>query len=87
MYNLLMSTLSISELRADIARAVASTKKAPVEISKHGEPVAFLVSPSMYEKMLDALEELEDIADFDKAMVRPDEGIPWEKVKKELGWE
>ena len=39
------------------------------------------------EKMLDALEELEDIADFDKAMARPDEGIPWEKVKKELGWE
>lgn len=81
-----MTTLTISELRADISRAVSSTKKAPVEISKHGEPVAFLISPSMYEKMIDALEELEDIADFDKAMANPEPGIPWEQVKKELGW-
>lgn len=87
MYNKVMTTFTISELRADIALAVSSTKKAPVEISKHGEPVAFLVSPSMYEKMIDALEELEDIAAFDQALASPDESIPWEKVKKELGWE
>lgn len=80
-----MTTLSISELRADIASAVKSTKKSPVEICKHGEPVAFLVSPSMYERMLDAMEELEDIADFDTAMANPTEGIPWEKVRKDLG--
>jgi prevent-host-death family protein len=85
MYNLEMTTLSISELRADIARAVSSTKRAPIAISKHGEPVAFLVSPSMYEKMIDAMEELEDIADFDAAMANPSEGIPWEKVRKDLG--
>jgi prevent-host-death family protein len=85
MYNLIMQTLTISELRADISRAVSSTKKAPVEISKHGEPVAFLVSPSMYERMIKAMEELEDISDFDEAMAGPDESIPWEKVKKDLG--
>jgi hypothetical protein len=41
----------------------------------------------MYEKMVEAMEELEDIADFDKATTGPDTSIPWEKVKKELGWE
>jgi hypothetical protein len=39
----------------------------------------------MYEKMIDAMEELEDIADFDAAMANPSEGIPWEKVRKDLG--
>ena len=82
-----MTTFTISQLRADISHAVSSSKKAPVEISKHGEPIAFLVSASMYEKMVEAMEELEDIADFDKAITGPDNSIPWEKVKKELGWE
>ena len=82
-----MTTFTISQLRADISHAVSSSKKAPVEISKHGEPIAFLVSASMYEKMVEAMEELEDIADFDKATAGADNSIPWEKVKKELGWE
>lgn len=80
-----MTTLTISELRADIAQAVASTKKAPVEISKHGEPVAFLVSPSQYEKMLEALEDLEDLKLIKGALKAPGKNLPWEQVKKELG--
>ena len=85
MYNLSMTTLSISELRADIARAVSSTKKAPVEISKHGEPVAFLISPSMYERFVDALEDLEDLRTIEEALKQPGKNTPWEQVKREMG--
>ncbi len=80
-----MTSLSISELRADISKAVKSAKKNPIEISKHGEPVAVLVSPSLYEKMIGALEELEDIAAFDEAIKRKDESVLWEKARKDLG--
>ena len=84
-YTLPMTSLSISELRADISKAVKTAKKSPIEISRHGEPVAVLVSPSLYEKMMEAMEELEDIAAFDEAIKRKDESIPWEKARKDLG--
>ena len=84
-YTLPMTSLSISELRADISKAVKTAKKSPIEISRHVEPVAVLVSPSLYEKMMEAMEELEDIAAFDEAIKRKDESIPWEKARKDLG--
>ncbi|MEI6216717.1 MAG: type II toxin-antitoxin system Phd/YefM family antitoxin [Actinomycetes bacterium] len=80
-----MTSLSISELRSDISSAVKGAQKAPISISKHGEEVAVLVSSSMYEKMISALEELEDIAIFDEAISNKDESIPWEKARKDLG--
>jgi hypothetical protein len=36
--------------------------------------------------MLEDLEELEDIAAFDKAMEDKSDGIPWDQVKKDLGF-
>ncbi|MET3718660.1 MULTISPECIES: hypothetical protein [unclassified Arthrobacter] len=39
-----------------------------------------------YEQMLDALEEVEDIAAFDAAMAEEGENIPWAQVKADLGW-
>ena len=38
----------------------------------------------LYERLLEELEELEDIRDFDEAMKDPD-FVPWEEVKKQLG--
>ena len=37
------------------------------------------------EKMMEAMEELSDIAAFDEAIKRKDESIPWEKARKDLG--
>lgn len=36
--------------------------------------------------MLDALEEVEDIAVFDAAMADEGGNIPWAQVKADLGW-
>ena len=38
----------------------------------------------LYERLLEELEELEDIRDFDEAMKDAD-FVPWEDVKKQLG--
>ncbi len=80
-----MTSLTISELRADISKAVKSARKSPIAISKHGEEVAVLMSKSMYEKMLDQLEELEDIAAYDAAKERREDSIPWSEARKDLG--
>jgi len=80
-----MTSLTISELRADISKAVKSARKSPIAISKHGEEVAVLMSKSMYEKILDQLEELDDIAAFDAAVARKEDSISWSEARKDLG--
>jgi hypothetical protein len=36
--------------------------------------------------MLDAIEDQDDIAAFDKAVLEEGPNIPWEEVKADLGW-
>lgn len=86
MYNSLMTDISISLAREDLAATIAKAKNAPVTISRHGVPIAVIIAPSQYEKMLNSMEELEDIAAFDAAMAENSAPLPWEQVKKELGW-
>ena len=85
MYNIYMSELSVTDARAELPAAIKKSQKSPVHILKHGEPVAVLISPTLYQEMLEAMEELEDIEAFDQAMLSNEKLIPWESVKKELG--
>lgn len=43
-----------------------------------------VISPELFEELVSAQEELEDIAAVDKAMKDKSPGIPWEQVKKRL---
>ncbi|WP_230085375.1 hypothetical protein [Arthrobacter sp. AQ5-05] len=45
-----------------------------------------VVSPEHYERMLEVLEEAEDVAAFDEAMTEEGPSIPWAQVKADLGW-
>ena len=85
MYNIYMSELSVTDARAELPAAIKKSQKSPVHILKHGEPVAVLISPTLYQEMLEAMEELEDIEAFDQAMLSNEKLIPWDSVKKELG--
>jgi len=80
-----MSELSVTDARAELPAAIKKSQKSPVHILKHGEPVAVLISPTLYLEMLEAMEELEDIEAFDQAVLSNEKLIPWESVKKELG--
>ena len=80
-----MTELSVTDARAELPAAIKKSQKSPVHILKHGEPVAVLISPTLYEEMLEAMEELEDIEAFDQAVLSNEKLIPWESVKKELG--
>jgi PHD/YefM family antitoxin component YafN of YafNO toxin-antitoxin module len=56
----------------------------PVWITRDGVDVAVVISPELFEELVSAQEELEDIAVVDEAMKDQSPGIPWEQVKKRL---
>jgi prevent-host-death family protein len=81
--------ISIAELRARLGDLVSrvSYKHDRVVITRHGKPVAALISASDMEKF----EELEDLNDIraakaaDRETKRLGGPIPWETVKREMG--
>jgi prevent-host-death family protein len=85
LYNFPMHSYTIAEARASLADAIDACSDEPIQITRHGKPVAVLVEPGIYERLADALEELEDIRDFDVAMGSDLKRVPWEQVKRDLG--
>ena len=60
-----------------VARATSSTKA--------GEKEQVVIPVEVYERLLEAWEDLEDIRAYDEAKAEGGETIPLEKVKRELG--
>lgn len=83
LYNRPMARKTVSEARESFAEVLAHVESEPVEIFRHGERVAVIVSPTMYDRSLEALEDIADEQAFDD-VVR-DGSVPWEDIKKELG--
>ena len=81
-----MTEISISDFRADLAESLRRARKNPIRITNHGEAQVVVLDASTYEKMLNNLEELEDIEAFDEAIEENASGIPWDQVKKDLGF-
>ncbi len=84
LYISFMSSLSVTEARDQLPAVIAAAQKKPVRISRHGKDVAVIIEPSLYESLLEAQEELEDIAAFDAAMEDKSPNIPWAQVQKDL---
>ena len=61
-----------------------SEHEKPVWIKRDGVDVAVVISPELFEELVSAQEELEDIAAVDEAMKDKSPSIPWEQVKKRL---
>jgi PHD/YefM family antitoxin component YafN of YafNO toxin-antitoxin module len=61
-----------------------SEHEKPVWITRDGIDVAVVISPELFEELVSAQEELEDIAAVDEAQNDNSPGIPWEEVKKRL---
>ncbi len=87
MYTCGMSSVSVADARSHLSDVIARSQKEAVFIERRGQRAAVVVSPERYERMLEALEDAEDAAAFDDAMAEAGENIPWNQVKKDLGWE
>ena len=80
-----MNQISLSDARQGLPRLINEAQENPIVISRHGKPAAVLISPSLFEELIQAQEDLEDIAAFDAAVAEGGPRSPWEEIKKELG--
>lgn len=60
-----------------------SQHEKPVWITRDGVEVAVVISPEMFNELIEAQEELEDIAAVDESILDKSPGIPWEQVQKD----
>ena len=80
-----MNDIAISEARENLADTIRRARKSPICITNHGEAQVVMIDASVYEKMIEDLEDLADISAFDEAVAEKNSGIPWAQVKKDLG--
>jgi prevent-host-death family protein len=86
MYTKFMSIVSVADARNHLSDVIARSKTEAVFIERRGQRAAVVVSPEYYERMLEALEDSEDVAAFDEAMAEEGPSVPWAQVKADLGW-
>lgn len=86
LYNFDMVKISVSKAREKLSEVVEMTQSEPVELELYGRRAAVMVSPDQYDEMLEALEESQDVAAFDAALIEDGDNIPWKQVKTDLGW-
>lgn len=82
----LMTNVSVADARNNFSDVIARAQKEAVFIERRGKRAAVIISPSFYERLLEALEDAEDIAAFDGAMAEEGPNVPWAQVKIDLGW-
>ena len=81
-----METISAAEARNHLSEVIEKASHEPVTIERRGQRAAVVVSPQEYDRLMEALEEIEDVAAYDAAMAEEGDNIPWDQVKADLGW-
>lgn len=85
-YDSYMTEMAVSEAREQLAAVIESASRTgePVYLTRRGRPVAVVVDPAVFERLLDDAEDALDRAEL--ALAREQEDyVPWEQVKAELG--
>jgi prevent-host-death family protein len=82
-----MSSFSVADARSNLSDVIDQSQEEAVFIERRGKLAAVVVSPEQYARMIDALEELEDVIAFDEAMAEEGPNIPWSQAKSDLGWQ
>ncbi len=86
MYSGAMSIVSVADARNHLSDVITRSQSEAVFIERRGQRAAVVVSPAQYERMMEALEDAEDVTAFDEAMAEEGANIPWAQVKADLGW-
>jgi antitoxin Phd len=86
LYDLRMASMNISAARERLPEAVELAHSEAVFLERYGRRAAVLVSPERYDELMEAFEEVEDVAAFDAAMAEEGPNIPWDQAKADLGW-
>ena len=79
-----MESIPLNEARRNLPTLINDAQTEAITISRHGVPAAVVLSPSRYEELLSALEDMEDLASIEASLKDPSASIPWEEIKKEI---
>ena len=82
-----MATIESSVAREFFPDVIELAQSEAVTVGRHRQPVAVFISPESYAELIEALEEIRDIAAFDAAFAEEGTSIPWEQVNTDLGWQ
>jgi len=85
MYISTMKIFPLSEVRADLPTMIDKSQTEAIMITRHGKEAAVLISPSVYEAMLEAWEDIQDLKAAEEALEDPGPILRWDDVKRELG--
>ncbi len=80
--------MPMTEARERFSELVETAAHGPVFLTKRGRRQAVVLSPTEYERLMQADEDSDDLAAADAAMAEIVAGahpIPWEQVKADLG--
>lgn len=80
-----MNQMSATDARNNFAEALEGVQDKPLQILKNGKSIAVLISPSMYEDLIRAEEELEDLRDIDEIKKSGGDWIGLDQLAKDLG--
>lgn len=75
---------TVTEAKAQLSEILRDAEDSPVVIVRYSTPIAVIVSPDMLNSLYEQIEDLKDtlsVLQHDPTEV----GVPWEKVKIELG--
>jgi len=84
----MIRTASVTELRDNLAETIkALNHESAVMVVRNSKPAAYLVSPALFERLLERLEDLEDAADGQAALIdyRAGRAVEAEDVFNRLG--
>jgi len=79
-----MESIPLNEARRNLPTLIKGAQSKAITISRHGVPAAVVVSPSRYEELISAFEDLEDLASIEASLKDTSPSIPWEQIKKEF---
>lgn len=84
----MIRTASVTELRDRLAETIdgLNTDNA-IMVVRYSKPAAYLISPAMFENLLERIEDLEDQVDMQSALIdyRAGKAVDAEEVFKRLG--
>lgn len=81
-----MVTISVTDARGRLPEVIEKAGDEAVFLERRGKLQAVIVSPEQYERMIEALEDAQDIEAFDASMAEEGPNVPWQQVKADLGW-
>jgi PHD/YefM family antitoxin component YafN of YafNO toxin-antitoxin module len=85
MEDVVKKIVEMKEAGKQLDSILEQVKTNPTWITRKGVDVAVIISPELFEMLVDAQEQLEDITAVDEASKDKRPGIPWEQIKKNLG--